>query len=1055
MNRLPWALVTVFALSCTAPSAFSQVYVPLLVEEHNGISRTGEVVSMGVPFAVGKLQDADIASLCVKDSRGTVVPAQFLVLNRWWAPHYDDSIRWLLVTFPATASEDATANYTLIAGSNPPPTHPVAVSTNAGLITVDTGVIKAVVNASGFKLFDSVWYDANGDGQYEASEKAVTAAADDGLVITSGDWPDLGLAAGQEFRSSLGSATVTVEESGPVRAVLCINGTFTRPEEPPVSPYYEYDVRMYFYAGSPMVRCHVTLKNNRVINKNVYTWPIEDFDVRTTLNAAGSQYALLGQSSPVRGTLGSDTVKIYQDSNGTDTWQALSGSSVEKWLNPWDNGLIVRGVTFRGYQIYDGSTSLEQNNYARGWMDVSEGTVGVAVGVKDFWQQYPKALRTNGSRVEVGLLPTEWSEPFSLAEGSRKRHEVIYDFHAGALTDQQLTDLYTRTARPLFTRCAPMVYVNSGAWDGGLGIQPPSTDAGSYDKYATTGTNIGVSYGWDWFGWYYQWNPGGTHPNEGSMFMDWILNGNWHQFESSEIRLLWTELAKVVMFDQPDMDLHWHYLMSWPNITNTITENRYPDWYSRAKWGRPDSGHCGMFQNLEYYYLTGDRHALEDVLYYGQYSGYFFYDDFHLGYHYVYSPYYGDPDDPDYCVGTRYWGWPVWNLAQAYEASGDPKWLGDARLVIAGVRNSLRRNPLKFASGSIYPAGNSKDYYTYWPSAVRATSASQAYAIFQMAITARAAGKYYQETGDDDAFDVLIGHGDFLVDVAANRDPAGDIFGWPYCWADYWGPNDTAGGGNPSSGFHEDLVSVLGWAWQFGRKATFTNDLLHIAASGAFDQSRWKYAGYLDKAVNNPPADMTPLPPVTDLKARDRADGTVLVRWTAPSDNSTSGRAARYQLKYSTSPIVERITNWPDMTAPLPQTVDEWKARAAAVFATHVAFVQAKNIDGEPTPAVAGIMQSMVLPPLQAGQTYYLAIKSLDGSNNLSDLSNVTSVVAGQYKLGDINADNYVNVSDLQSLIATWGTTAGTTGYDPLADLNEDGYINVSDLQLLASGWNG
>ncbi len=1042
-------LASVVALFCH--EAFANVNVPLLVEEHNGIARSGEVVSAGVPFATGTLHDADLAALHVEDSGGNPVPAQFQILSRWWSPRFDNSIRWLLVTFPASASANTIANYSLRSGSNVAPPRTVTVATVSGLTTVDTGTIKAVINGSSFKLFDAVWFDADGNGQYDVSEKVVQAASGDGPVITSGDWSSLGIAAGDAFCASAAPATVTVEESGPVRAVICVTGPFQRANAPAVTPYYEYTARLYFCAGSPLVRCHVTLRNNRIAGKKVYAWPIEDFTVRTSLaSTSANQYALLGQTTPLRGTLAGNPARIYQDSNGTDKWLTLTNNSVEAWLNPWNGGLAVRGVTFRGYKISDGSTELETNNYAKGWTDLSDGTLGLAVGVKDFWQQYPKALRISPGRIDVALLPAEWSEAFSLKEGSRKRHEILYDFHAGALSDQQLSDLYATTARPLYVRCPPSVYIASGAWDGGLGNQVSTGMASTYDKYAATGTTIGVSYGWDWFGQYYTWNAGGSHANEGSMLMPWILWGEWRKLDQVEINLLWDDLAPAVMFDQPiDMPQHWQYLYSWPNIGSSgTTEQRFPGWYDRAKWGRPDTGHCAMWHHLEYYYLTGDRHALEQVRYYGQYASWSYYPHFHLGSKYIYSPYNGNPDDPDYMAGNRYWTWPLWNIAQAYEATGDASYLADASLAFKAVRNALRQSPLKFAHETVYNANANSDYYSYWPVAVRATAASQGYAIFQVSIAARAAAKYYQETGDDDAFDVMIAHGDFLSDVAASRDAAGNILGWPYCWGDYWGPTEA----NPTS-FHPDLASALAWAWEFGRKASFTRDLQRIHASNKISKDQWIYTGYLLKAVLSTPADLTPPAPISDLHGRVRADGSLVVSWTAPGNDGLTGQAAKYQLKYATSPLVEAVTGWPDMTAPLPMTAAEWRSRAAARKATQLPFVSAWNVSGEPTPAVAGTVQSMVLPGLQAGTRYYIACKSLDADNNLSDLGNVLAITVSPSLPGDLTGDSHVDVEDLLTLAAAWSTSLGDGRYDPVSDLNDDGAIDVIDLLLLAEHW--
>jgi hypothetical protein len=124
-----------------------------------------------------------------------------------------------------------------------------------------------------------------------------------------------------------------------------------------------------------------------------------------------------------------------------------------------------------------------------------------------------------------------------------------------------------------------------------------------------------VRYGWDWYGWMSGWNSAGGHENEASMFMPYVLWGDWRRFEDAEIKTLWGELSPVMMFDQPiDMPNHWHYLYAWPNYSSTgVTQLTHPAYYNRAVWGRPDSGHCGMWQQMEYYYLTGDRTWLDRI----------------------------------------------------------------------------------------------------------------------------------------------------------------------------------------------------------------------------------------------------------------------------------------------------------------------------------------------------------------------------------------------------------------------------------------------------------
>ncbi len=54
---------------------------------------------------------------------------------------------------------------------------------------------------------------------------------------------------------------------------------------------------------------------------------------------------------------------------------------------------------------------------------------------------------------------------------------------------------------------------------------------------------------------------------------------------------------------------------------------------------------------------------------------------------------------------------------------------------------------------------------------------------------------------------------------------------------------------------------------------------------------------------------------------------------------------------------------------------------------------------------------------------------------------------------GDIDLDGYVNVGDLQVLVAAWGTDSNGSGFNSEADINGDTYVNVGDLQALVATW--
>jgi len=89
------------------------------------------------------------------------------------------------------------------------------------------------------------------------------------------------------------------------------------------------------------------------------------------------------------------------------------------------------------------------------------------------------------------------------------------------------------------------------------------------------------------------------------------------------------------------------------------------------------------------------------------------------------------------------------------------------------------------------------------------------------------------------------------------------------------------------------------------------------------------------------------------------AASSVTLRWTAPGDDGMTGRAAAYQLRYSTAPIIESN------------------------------FDAATPVAGVPAPGLPGSTETFVVPGLVSSQVYFFAIKTLDEAGNRSMLSNV------------------------------------------------------------------
>lgn len=96
-------------------------------------------------------------------------------------------------------------------------------------------------------------------------------------------------------------------------------------------------------------------------------------------------------------------------------------------------------------------------------------------------------------------------------------------------------------------------------------------------------------------------------------------------------------------------------------------------------------------------------------------------------------------------------------------------------------------------------------------------------------------------------------------------------------------------------------------------------------------------------------------------------DSFITLRWTAPGDDSLTGTAQSYDLRYDYQPLTE--DSWPGCY----------------------------TIAGTPGPEQAGTKQSFAFPVPAFDTTLYFAIRTIDDAGNVSAISNVAEVhVSGQ-----------------------------------------------------------
>ena len=381
MSRMMTIVSCVMVLVCaSAPAALR---VPLTVTEPVGTARENEPVTVGVPLARGAVKD--VGTLRLLDAAGGPVPAQFRVLTRYWKgvegpkdawfANGDGSIKWALVDLQATVATRGKAAFVLTDAGPAALKTTLVVKEEPGRITVNTGPLQFALSRKRFRMFETV--SLGGREVLKAADGSGFAVVGmDGKCYHSGG-------------SDGGRPKVTVEESGPLRAVIKVEGEVKAGDN---AGGYDlvgsngkgtvhvpgrdgeklgYTVRLVAYAGKPFVRVFHTV---RALGKTTATrndmsvkpWAyavasprqagnffVKSAVLQTTLQVVGSdeslQYTFGGDllatqyaddeygaghgAEPVTGTItGKAEAALFQASSAGWTWQVAENKIFDPGL---------------------------------------------------------------------------------------------------------------------------------------------------------------------------------------------------------------------------------------------------------------------------------------------------------------------------------------------------------------------------------------------------------------------------------------------------------------------------------------------------------------------------------------------------------------------------------------------------------------------------------------------------------------------------------------------------------------------------------------------------
>ncbi len=406
--------------------------VSITVEERAGVQRINEYVSFGIPLP-RDWNITDVSTLRLSDSAGTPIPAQFEALARWGGAADDGSkpVKWVLIGCFQSVSTNGIRMLRLDR-EGPGPSMEASVGIDdsiPGKMTVDVGAARFELNTDGdFNILNQVTMGGVTLLQSLSAADAITYESAGETSIVPGGTPD----------STPRIASAIVERQGPLHAVVEVMGSILRGASNPV---LDFTARLHFYAGRPDVRIDFTVENNHPVIEGEWGQPanthnqgspnsvyIGGLSLSLRLKDAGGDLRVLTEEG-ADATAPASPVKLLQDSSGTDYWNAYVGpvgwEGSEASAAPRLQSYSVR----RGFEITGPFASIT-GDQALGWMSAFYPSgPGVTAAVRDFWQNFPKAVETStDGTLSVDLFPEGSRFNHNFRVGEEKTHSILYHF---------------------------------------------------------------------------------------------------------------------------------------------------------------------------------------------------------------------------------------------------------------------------------------------------------------------------------------------------------------------------------------------------------------------------------------------------------------------------------------------------------------------------------------------------------------------------------------------------------------------------------------------------
>ncbi len=582
------------------------IEVPFQLDELHGIERKAELVHVGLPFPIGKLNSTE--DLYIKSlSAEVVIACEFQVTSRW----EDQSIKWLVCHFCVDQEANTTQDLVLLQDSDYSNLVEMLLCERVDdVVCLKTS--KVTLTCSENRSNKNAMIRIN---DYRCQLK---------LLNKSGEIAPLKIMrvttenmAGQEIGKPSQYVQLVLDaevEQPDKRANLCLS------------------LKLQVHVGSSTITTKIKIHNPNGAEHAGGLWDLGDpgsiyfkaliFEFLDEPEKSNNRKLQVNQCEDEI-DVDNQSLAIVQNSSGGECWDSVNHIDV--------NGDVT--TSYKGYKVFDRDKNAEVQSGDRAnplVTSINKNSV-VELKLEYFWQSFPSAISFTQDAIAIEIFPED-KLLYELQPGESKTHTIFIDVDGGShRLFQKDHSLVPKIAREIYAVASVFPYFDDNHNDDEFD-QLLSDSLNSENSFLLKREMID-EYGWRNFGDLYADHETQGYTGEGKFISHYnnqydALYGMIRQW-ALKTDSRWLELIVPFVQHICDIDIYntrydrkeyagglfWHtdhYLKAYTCTHRTYSKFHVKDG-QEVFGGGPCGEHCYTSGLKYYYFMTGDSDAKQAV----------------------------------------------------------------------------------------------------------------------------------------------------------------------------------------------------------------------------------------------------------------------------------------------------------------------------------------------------------------------------------------------------------------------------------------------------------